>query len=486
MHFKINHLEIKNNFFLEELENFVEENRIFRKDPLVLEKNANSDLVAFSKPCTQEFFENVFSSSGPFWSVFSKLGFAVSPVNAKYPAFICGRLYFLKNVENRFMQDAGLEKFFEIRNEMLFEKRKLNLSNFLLILSFPFDIAKQFLRIIELSFLANESIKEFEDFKRRTIAYYNYHSFKQNVLDPLKIARESLGLAVQSLAYSNLALISYNLKIKLKKSKLIEVCESEILKELIKKKDFEAVKKTFGFYSLDPYDIAKPRFREDISDLEKYGAPEYPQNYLLKWRENAKFLAARYLNIERIAFQKLGEIIGLGDWIFYLKTSELENLGIRENRNRLLNIAKSREEKFKEYRRVDLPLKIIYFSGKIYQQVLEDYKEDSKIIAKATNVSAEKIASGSAVNINSLADYQKCKKGAIIVSKSLSPNLTILFDKAAGVISQSGALLSHSAVIAREMGIPCLIQARFNSEVEDGDYLKINGRTGEVKIVERR
>ena len=76
---------------------------VFKNEPLVFEMNENSDLGPLGLPVTQEFFEGVFDPSGPFWELYSKAGFAAKTIGIKYAVFIRGRMYFLKNAENRFM-----------------------------------------------------------------------------------------------------------------------------------------------------------------------------------------------------------------------------------------------------------------------------------------------------------------------------------------------------------------------------------------------
>ncbi|HIE34079.1 MAG TPA: hypothetical protein EYP86_02940 [Candidatus Altiarchaeales archaeon] len=463
---------------LEELDNFVEQNRIFKNTPLILEKNENSALIAVSKPPTQEFFERVFDPLGPFWDIYSELGFATRPLNTKYIAFINGRMYFLRNIEKKFMNSIGPEKSFDLDTEKWQLKEKIipSASNFLLMLSALFDALKQYESIIKLSFMANEAIKKFEDFREKTIIFYKNHSSKSNIENPLKMARKSLEGAVHSMTYTNLAMLCYTLRVKLRKSESIEECESQILRNLIERGDWNSIKKSFGFYSFSPYDISRPRFREDITGLERYGSPEPPTNYSLKWRENAKYLCARYLDIERIAFKKLGELTGLGDLIFYCRTTELDEL----DTGNLEKLALKRKSLFDRYEKIELPQKIIYFNGNVYIPH-EDIEETT--IIQAQSVSSKRIVVGPAFNVNTMDDYEKFPDGSIIISKTLDPNLTILYKMAIAVVSESGGHLAHAAVIAREMDLPCLVRANFPIQIKDGQYLKVNGGTGEIEIL---
>lgn len=453
----------------------------FHNAPLLLEKNENSDLVLASKPITQEFFEKVFSQKGPYWSIYNKLGFASTRQDSSYAVFLNEQMYFIKNIEYRYMNNIGAELSLDLhlQENLLLIRKNFNFSNLLLLLSIPFDAAKQVKRKIELGFLANECIKKFEEFRKKSLEYYDYYSVQQNIKDPVKTARECLNLAVESLTFSNMALLCYNLKIKLRPSETISLCEAETLSEMANKADFDSVKKRFGFYSLAPYDISEPRFREDIEDLRNYGFPKPPQNYQLKWRENSKYLCARYLDIIRMSLRIIGKKSGLNDLVFYLKTSELEKSDALKKSN-----LEKKKKIFEESSGLNLPPKIVFHGGKFYRES-ENSLSGKNFIARAVSASACKIVCGPAIHINSLKDYSRFKRGSIIISKTLSPNLSILFNKALGVISENGGALSHAALIAREMEIPCLVQAHGASQITEGEIVQLNGITGDVKILDK-
>ena len=57
----------------------------------------------------------------------------------------------------------------------------------------------------------------------------------------------------------------------------------------------------------------------------------------------------------------------------------------------------------------------------------------------------------------------------------------MLFPSAAGVLVERGSLLSHSAIVAREMGIPAVVSLTgVTSWLHDGDLVELDGSTGIV------
>ncbi len=76
------------------------------------------------------------------------------------------------------------------------------------------------------------------------------------------------------------------------------------------------------------------------------------------------------------------------------------------------------------------------------------------------------------------------QRGEILVAERTDPGWIMLFPSAAGLMVEHGSLLSHSAIVAREMGIPAVISVPGVTRwVEDGDWVEIDGGTGVVRRV---
>jgi pyruvate,water dikinase len=76
--------------------------------------------------------------------------------------------------------------------------------------------------------------------------------------------------------------------------------------------------------------------------------------------------------------------------------------------------------------------------------------------------------------------------GKILVTKTTDPGWTILFPLLSGVITQYGGVLSHAAIIARELEIPCIVGASGVTEnLVTGERISMNGTTGEIRRIQR-
>lgn len=78
-------------------------------------------------------------------------------------------------------------------------------------------------------------------------------------------------------------------------------------------------------------------------------------------------------------------------------------------------------------------------------------------------------------------------KEDILVTTFTDPGWTPVLARAGGVITEVGGLLSHAAVIGREYGIPAILNLIDATKIiQDGDLIRMNGKTGVVEILEKR
>jgi pyruvate,water dikinase len=87
-----------------------------------------------------------------------------------------------------------------------------------------------------------------------------------------------------------------------------------------------------------------------------------------------------------------------------------------------------------------------------------------------------------------IADHQEpltARQGEVLVAPMVSVQSSPLFVGAAAIIVESGGLLSHAAIIARELGIPMVVRApHATTRIADGALVEVDGVTGVVTVVE--
>ena len=78
------------------------------------------------------------------------------------------------------------------------------------------------------------------------------------------------------------------------------------------------------------------------------------------------------------------------------------------------------------------------------------------------------------------------EKGDILIAETTSPELMPACQKAGGIVTDQGGMLSHAAIVSRELNIPCIVGTSNATEViKDGDIVEVDGNKGVVHIIER-
>lgn len=91
---------------------------------------------------------------------------------------------------------------------------------------------------------------------------------------------------------------------------------------------------------------------------------------------------------------------------------------------------------------------------------------------------------GKAVIVQSSLDYDKFKKGDILVTHDGTAELTLFLKKAGAIVTNEGGMICHSASIAREMKTPCIVAAKFATKfLKTGDIIEVDADKGIIKKI---
>jgi pyruvate,water dikinase len=76
------------------------------------------------------------------------------------------------------------------------------------------------------------------------------------------------------------------------------------------------------------------------------------------------------------------------------------------------------------------------------------------------------------------------ERGDILVAERTDPGWVLLFPLAAGLLVERGSLLSHSAIVARELGLPAIVGILgITASVKSGDWAEMDGANGTVRLI---
>ena len=214
-----------------------------------------------------------------------------------------------------------------------------------------------------------------------------------------------------------------------------------------------------GVVTPDHYEVAKSSF----TIINKKISTQTTQLILAKEQNKEIPVSAAYQKIQKVSDEKIIELAKIGRKIenTYLFPQDIE-WAIENNK---LHILQSRpvtsaesepDEKF-EKTEINLP-----------------------VLVKGTPTSPG-IAQGVAKIIKSSKQVARVKRGDILVLPVNNHNFIAALKKAAAVITDKGGETSHAAIIAREMGLPCVVGTSIATNMIKPDtVVTVNGSTGIV------
>lgn len=86
--------------------------------------------------------------------------------------------------------------------------------------------------------------------------------------------------------------------------------------------------------------------------------------------------------------------------------------------------------------------------------------------------------------VRSESEFGKVKPGDVLVCPITTPAWSVLFGQIGALVTDTGGLLSHSAIVAREHGIPAVVATgSATSELRDGQTVTVDGSSGHIEIV---
>jgi|GEM_PF-514766 len=182
-------------------------------------------------------------------------------------------------------------------------------------------------------------------------------------------------------------------------------------------------------------------------------------------------------------FQELGKrfaergLIADSSDIYYLSLNEIRSMisggELLEPANTL---AQKRRQEMANYHDVDSAMPQIIYGDD--EPVL---RQDTGNLLEGLPTSGG-IYTGPICVVRGIQDFQKVETGDILVVPYSDVGWTPLFAKAGAIIAESGGMLSHSSIVAREYHIPAVVSVSGAGRLVDGDIVTIDGQQGLIRI----
>jgi pyruvate,water dikinase len=199
------------------------------------------------------------------------------------------------------------------------------------------------------------------------------------------------------------------------------------------------------------------------------------------YREQISSLHTYGLSLLRAYYLALGECLTKRGWldsaddIFYLYRNEIwEAVQARQGGNQLRQLVGTRQQEIIEARDVRLP-EIIF--GDQPPPLLPNNL--SRLRGTPTSPGYYR---GTIKVIRGIADFAKLEQGDILAIPYSDVGWAPLFAKAGAVIAESGGILSHSSIIAREYNIPAVVSVSGALNLPDFTQVTVDGFQGEIII----
>jgi rifampicin phosphotransferase len=215
-------------------------------------------------------------------------------------------------------------------------------------------------------------------------------------------------------------------------------------------------------------------------------------------REAARSEVVRSVWVARTWVRRAGEVTGLGDDLFFLELPEIYRLLRGEHAP--LEQVPGRRAVYEGYRA--LPSYPALIRGRFDparwaadpHRRVDYYDEQAAAVQTTTGPDdaitgfpgAAGVVEGTARVLCTPEDGVRFGDGEILVTTVTNIGWTPIFPRAAAVVTDVGAPLSHAAIVARELGIPAVVGCGdATTRLHSGDRVRVDGGAGTVEILNR-
>ncbi|HTK66980.1 MAG TPA: PEP-utilizing enzyme [Pseudonocardia sp.] len=181
--------------------------------------------------------------------------------------------------------------------------------------------------------------------------------------------------------------------------------------------------------------------------------------------------AARHLGAHLAAAGVLAEP---GD-VFFLTVDELSDLP-----GDLRELVATRKQRREAYRGIDIPAD---WRGSPEPAAREPGRLDGGAVLTGIGVSAGTVEGVVRVVVD---PSEELEPDEILVAPTTDPSWSSIMFVSRALVVDIGGVLSHAAVVARELGLPCVVNTRTGTRtLRSGDRVRVDGSAGTVEILER-
>lgn len=201
-------------------------------------------------------------------------------------------------------------------------------------------------------------------------------------------------------------------------------------------------------------------------------------------REISRMNRSRLFGLVRDIFLKIGtllveqgRLLNKTD-VFYLFYEELY-----ENNLNYIDLVENRKQEYKDFEKIPTYSRLVFAD-----KIIDKNTNISEVIIISDKVlkgvgTSEGVVEGEVIIIDN-PDLEVDTTGKIIVTKMTDPGWVFLIRNSIGIIAEQGSLLSHTAIISRELKKPAVVNVKNALQVlHNGDRIRIDGLKGIIEIL---
>ncbi len=204
-------------------------------------------------------------------------------------------------------------------------------------------------------------------------------------------------------------------------------------------------------------------------------------------RELPKFLSANVRGFAHRSMLQSGRqlaaagILDRADDVFYLHFRELEVLARGEEREWRALVADRRAVHAREMRRRQIP-RLMLSDGQVFYESADPADDEG-----ASTLVGDPVSPGVIEGTVRVLDHpgmEPVSPGEILVCRGADPGWTPLLLVAGGLVMETGGVMTHASVVAREYGVPAVAGVPYATErLESGQRVRLDGTRGRVQTL---
>ncbi|MCW4013608.1 MAG: PEP-utilizing enzyme, partial [Candidatus Bathyarchaeota archaeon] len=200
------------------------------------------------------------------------------------------------------------------------------------------------------------------------------------------------------------------------------------------------------------------------------------------FREEQRYNLDKWITMNRVLYMKIGELLtekgALSDAsdIFFLRKNEIKDIIQGTETNPVTPLITQRRAEYQRYENITPPK---FLEGD--REYNDPYPPSAKTYKGLP--ASQGVLTGTVRVLNSITEIWRVRAGEILVVPRTDPGWTPVFSKIGGLITETGGVLSHGAVVSREYGVPAVTNISNACRIfQTGQIVTINGATGSVSM----